>query len=83
MNKTTTTTLQQRNTELLLFIYTFRKKHKYAPSYRQIQKELSISSTSLVKHRVGKLCKEKLVRHDPYVARSLRLTKLGLQQVRG
>lgn len=68
--------LSCKELSILLFIQRFQQEKGYAPTMREIGKELGIPSTSLISWYLGKLERAKKIKRDPQVARSIVLLEV-------
>lgn len=66
--------LTKRQTEILAFIRSFIAENEYAPSYREIAKNLSLSSVATVAEYICVLAQKGYLTKDSSCARSLQLT---------
>lgn len=65
---------------VLDFIAAFIKEHGYAPSYREIKAEVSLSSVSTVAHHVNELIQRGYLRKRDKSARSLEVVGIDERQ---
>jgi repressor LexA len=75
--------LSERQRDMLHFIVSFFRLHKFPPSIREIGEKVGISSTSVVSYNLKKLVDEELLQRQPDVSRGLsinweRLREFGL-----
>jgi repressor LexA len=64
--------ITERQTKMKAFIEEYFSNHGYAPTYREIMKNVGIPSLSVVRYNLERLQKEGLLDRDPRVARGIR-----------
>ena len=64
--------ITDRQTRMKAFIEEYFSEHGYAPSYREIMKNVGIPSLSVVRYNLERLQREGLLERDPRVARGIR-----------
>jgi hypothetical protein len=62
---------------LVVFIYDYWLKHRYAPTIREAVAHLGYSSTSVCQHRIQPLLAAGVIGYKPFSARTLHLTEEG------
>jgi repressor LexA len=68
-------TLSARQREILDYIEQFVEQHNYPPAIRQIQEDLSISSTSVVAYNLKVLEQRGMLRREGKVSRGISIAK--------
>jgi repressor LexA len=71
--------ITDRQTRMKAFIEEYFSEHGYAPSYREIMKNVGIPSLSVVRYNLERLQREGLLERDPRVARGIRPRKAAEQ----
>jgi repressor LexA len=64
--------------ETLQFVQGYVEENRFAPSVRDIQDGLDLSSTSVVHHRLGILERKGYIERERFQARSIRLVDVDL-----
>jgi repressor LexA len=72
--------ITDRQTRMKAFIEEYFSEHGYAPSYREIMKNVGIPSLSVVRYNLERLQREGLLERDPRVARGIRPRRTSEQQ---
>jgi repressor LexA len=72
--------ITDRQTRMKAFIEEYFAEHGYAPSYREIMKNVGIPSLSVVRYNLERLQREGLLERDPRVARGIRPRRAPEQQ---
>jgi repressor LexA len=72
--------ITDRQTRMKAFIEVYFSEHGYAPSYREIMKNVGIPSLSVVRYNLERLQQEGLLERDPRVARGIRPRRAAEQQ---
>ncbi|MCA1666252.1 MAG: transcriptional repressor LexA [Thermomicrobia bacterium] len=65
--------LSRRQEQILDFIETFLNQNAYPPTIREIQKELDISSTSVVDYNLNALEERSYIRRNRHISRGIEL----------
>lgn len=76
------TGITERQARMKTFIEAYFSDHGYAPTYREIMKNVGIPSLSVVRYNLERLQREGLIERDPRVARGIRPKKPGFQPIR-
>lgn len=74
--------ITERQARMKEFIEAYVSDHGYAPTYREIMKNVGIPSLSVVRYNLERLQREGLLERDPRVARGIRPQKSGMQPIR-
>lgn len=74
--------ITDRQTRMKAFIEEYFAEHGYAPSYREIMKNVGIPSLSVVRYNLERLQREGLLERDPRVARGIRPRKTEQNSIR-
>lgn len=69
--------LSRRQEQILDFIETFCRQNAYPPTIREIQKELDISSTSVVDYNLNALEERNFIRRNRHISRGIELATRG------
>jgi repressor LexA len=72
--------ITDRQTRMKAFIEEYFSEHGYAPSYREIMKNVGIPSLSVVRYNLERLQREGLLERDPRIARGIRPRRMPEQQ---
>jgi repressor LexA len=72
--------ITERQNRMKNFIEEYFSEHGYAPSYREIMKNVGIPSLSVVRYNLERLQREGLLERDPRVARGIRPRRSSEQQ---
>ncbi|KAB8141499.1 transcriptional repressor LexA [Chloroflexia bacterium SDU3-3] len=75
--RTADNNLSQRQTEILQYIQSFVEENGYPPAIRQIQDELSISSTSVVAYNLKALEQKGHLKREGKVSRGIKIPQLA------
>ena len=65
--------LSRRQEQILDFIETFLNQNAYPPTIREIQKDLDISSTSVVDYNLNALEERGFIRRNRHISRGIEL----------
>lgn len=68
--------ITDRQLEILRYIDSFIRDHRYAPTVRDIQDAFHLASTNGVNDHVAALEKKGFIMRDPKIARSIRVVRL-------
>src|SRR3990172_3407887 len=77
-----TVNLTARQAEMKKYIEEYFAEHGYAPSYREIMKQVGIPSLSVVRYNLDRLQREGILDRDPRVARGIRPHMAQLRSIR-
>lgn len=66
---------KERQERILQFVEAYSRENGYPPTVREIGKELSIESTSLISFYLAQLEKRGRISRDPAISRGIRLTQ--------
>ncbi len=72
--------LSRRQEQILDFIETFLNQNAYPPTIREIQKELDISSTSVVDYNLNALEERSYIRRNRHISRGIELFGFSASQ---
>jgi len=72
--------LSRRQEQILDFIETFLHQNAYPPTIREIQKELDISSTSVVDYNLNALEERSYIRRNRHISRGIELFGFSASQ---
>jgi repressor LexA len=72
--------ITDRQNRMKSFIEEYFSEHGYAPTYREIMKNVGIPSLSVVRYNLERLQREGLLERDPRVARGIRPRRTSDQQ---
>jgi repressor LexA len=72
--------ITDRQNRMKSFIEAYFSEHGYAPTYREIMKNVGIPSLSVVRYNLERLQREGLLERDPRIARGIRPRKTSDQQ---
>ena len=75
-------TLSRRQRAILGYVADHVARHGYAPTVREIQERLKISSTSVVVYGLAGLEQRELIRRTPHVSRSIVLLPAAHEALR-
>ncbi len=73
--------LSRRQEQILDFIEGFLKDNAYPPTIREIQKDLDISSTSVVDYNLNALEERNFIRRNRHISRGIELVRIGKEPV--
>jgi repressor LexA len=82
MSRTRSSVPSARQIEILKYLRTYIRRRRFAPSVREIQKAQNISSTSIVSYHLRSLQSKRLIHRVPHTARTIKLTRLGIEFVK-
>jgi repressor LexA len=74
--------ITDRQSRMKAFIEEYFAEHGYAPTYREIMKNVGIPSLSVVRYNLERLQREGLLERDPRVARGIRPRKIEQNSIR-
>lgn len=74
--------ITERQARMKAFIEEYVADHGYAPTYREIMKNVGIPSLSVVRYNLERLEKEGLLERSPRVARGIRPKTAGIKPIR-
>jgi repressor LexA len=74
--------ITERQYRMKAFIEEYFDEHGYAPSYREIMKNVGIPSLSVVRYNLERLQREGLIERDPRVARGIRPRRAPQHSIR-
>ncbi len=73
--------LSRRQEQILDFIEGFCGQNAYPPTIREIQKDLEISSTSVVDYNLNALEERQYIRRNRHISRGIELVRTGIELV--
>jgi len=76
------TGITDRQARMKTFIEEYVAEHGFAPTYREIMKNVGIPSLSVVRYNLERLQREGLLERSPRVARGIRPKNPGIQPIR-
>jgi repressor LexA len=74
--------ITERQARMKAFIEEYVANHGYAPTYREIMKNVGIPSLSVVRYNLERLQQEGLLDRSPRVARGIRPKSAGVKPIR-
>jgi repressor LexA len=74
--------ITERQYRMKAFIEEYFDEHGYAPSYREIMRNVGIPSLSVVRYNLERLQQEGLIERDPRVARGIRPRRASQHSIR-
>jgi len=72
-------TITKRQKELLSIIYNYIKNEGYPPTFEEMRKKLNVSSNQSVIDLLSKLEKQKIIKRNSSIARSIAILPLGYE----
>ena len=73
--------LKDRHKQILEVIHSYRDKHGYAPSYREICARTDITSTSMVNYYLEQLEEMGYIERKENISRSLKITRAAAEKI--
>lgn len=70
-------TITKRQKELLSIIYNYIKNEGYPPTFEEMREKLNVSSNQSVIDLLNKLEKQKIIKRNPSIARSIVILPIG------
>lgn len=74
--------ITERQARMKAFIEEYIADHGFAPTYREIMKNVGIPSLSVVRYNLERLQREGLLERSPRVARGIRPKSVGVKPIR-
>ncbi len=72
-------TITKRQKELLFIIYNYIKNEGYPPTFEEMREKLNVSSNQSVIDLLNKLERQKIIKRNPSIARSIAILPVGYE----